>query len=70
MATITKRELVNMACAQLDNGCTQADVLEVVQKMVDSITEAVSNGDTEVFRNFAYLTHKIYRNSYIFAHQP
>ncbi len=52
MATITKRELVNMVCAQLDNGCTQADVLEVVQKMVDSITEAVSNGDTVVFRNF------------------
>ena len=52
MATITKRELVNMVCAQLDNGCTQADVLEIVQKMVDSITEAVSNGDTVVFRNF------------------
>ncbi|MBR5895722.1 MAG: integration host factor subunit beta [Akkermansia sp.] len=52
MATITKRELVNMVCAQLDNGCTQADVLEIVQKMVDSITEAVGNGDTVVFRNF------------------
>ena len=52
MATITKRELVSMVCAQLDNGCTQADVLEVVQKMVDCITESVSNGDTVVFRNF------------------
>ena len=41
-----------MVCAQLDNGCTQADVLEIVQKMVDSITEAVGNGDTVVFRNF------------------
>ena len=52
MATITKRELANMVCAQLDNGCTQADVLEIVQKMVDSITEAIGNGDTVVFRNF------------------
>ena len=52
MATITKRELVNMVCAQLDNGCTQVEVLEVIQKTVDSITEALGNGDTVVFRNF------------------
>ncbi|MBQ3241254.1 MAG: HU family DNA-binding protein [Akkermansia sp.] len=38
--------------AQQDNGCTQADVPEIAQKMVDSITKAVSNGDTMVFRNF------------------
>ena len=52
MATITKRELVNMVCAQLDNGCTQVEVLEVIQKTADSITEALGNGDTVVFRNF------------------
>jgi len=52
MATITKRELVNMVCAQLDNSCTQVEVLEVIQKTVDSITEALGNGDTVVFRNF------------------
>ncbi len=52
MATITKRELVNMVCAQLDNGCTQVEVLEIIQKMIDSITEALGNGDTVVFRNF------------------
>ena len=49
---MTKRELVNMVCAQLDNGCTKVEVLEVIQKTVDSITEALGNGDTVVFRNF------------------
>lgn len=52
MATITKRELVNMVCAQLDNSYTQVEVLDIIQKTIESITEAVSNGDTVVFRNF------------------
>ena len=52
MATITKRDLVNMVSAKLGNGCTQNEVLEVIQKTIDSITEALGNGDTVVFRNF------------------
>ena len=41
-----------MVSAELGNGCTQNEVLEVIQKMIDSITEALGNGDTVVFRNF------------------
>ncbi len=36
----------------MDNGCTQGEVLEVIRMTIDSITEALGNGDTVVFRNF------------------
>lgn len=56
--TITKRELVNKVCAELDNGFTQNEVLDVVQKTIDLITEALGNGDRVVLRNFGTFTLK------------
>ena len=41
--TITKRELVNKICEELNSDLTQNDVLEVIQKAVDLITEALGN---------------------------
>lgn len=50
--TITKRELVNQISADLGSGFTQNEVLEVVQKAVEVITEALGKGDRVVIRNF------------------
>lgn len=50
--TVTKREIANKVCAELNNGCTQNDVLDIIQKTVEVITESLGNGDTVVFRNF------------------
>lgn len=50
--TITKRELVNKICSELNGGLTQADVLEVVQKAVELITSALGSGNRVVLRNF------------------
>lgn len=55
MATITKRELVMKITDQLGTKgveITQQDVLEVVQTLIDEITEALAQGDTVVMRNF------------------
>ena len=55
MATITKRELAITITDQLGiKGLelTQQDVLEVVQALIDEITEALAQGDTVVMRNF------------------
>jgi DNA-binding protein HU-beta/integration host factor subunit alpha len=55
MATITKRELVIKITDNLNAkaiGITQQDVLEVVQTLIDEITNALSHGDTVVMRNF------------------
>ncbi len=55
MATITKRELVIKITDQLGSKgieLTQQDVLEVVQTLIDEITESLSQGDTVVMRNF------------------
>lgn len=55
MATITKRELAIKITDQLGakgHELTQQDVLEVVQTLIDEITEALSQGDTVVMRNF------------------
>ena len=55
MATITKRELAIKITDQLGiKGLelTQQDVLEVVQTLIDEITEALAQGDTVVMRNF------------------
>ena len=50
MATITKRELV----IKLSNetGLTQQQVFEVIQRTLDSIIDALANGDSVVMRNF------------------
>lgn len=55
MATITKRELVMKITDQLGiKGVelTQHDVLEVVQTLIDEITNSLAQGDAVVMRNF------------------
>jgi DNA-binding protein HU-beta/integration host factor subunit alpha len=55
MATITKRELAIKITNKLGaNGfeLTQQDVLEVVQTLIEEITESLAQGDTVVMRNF------------------
>lgn len=55
MATITKRELVIKITDQLgEKGTevTQQVVFDVVQSLIDEITECLSQGDTVVMRNF------------------
>lgn len=55
MATITKRELSIKITDKLGaNGheLTQQNVLEVVQSLIDEITDALAHGDTVVMRNF------------------
>ena len=55
MATITKRELAIKITDQLGIkglALTQQDVLEVVQSLIDEITESLAQGDTVVMRNF------------------
>jgi len=50
MATVTKRELViNISNS---TGLTQQQVFDVIQQTLDSITEALAQGDTVVMRNF------------------
>ena len=50
MATITKRELVMKVSSE--TGLTQQQVFDVVQRTMDSITDALANGDAVVMRNF------------------
>lgn len=55
MATITKRELAIKITDRLGTKgleLTQQDVLEVVQTLIEEITEALAQGDTVVMRNF------------------
>jgi len=55
MATITKRELVMKITDQLGSKgveLTQHDVLEVVQTLIDEITNSLAQGDAVVMRNF------------------
>lgn len=55
MATITKRELAIKITDKLgERGIelTQNDVLEVVQTLIDEITDFLAQGDTVVMRNF------------------
>ena len=54
MATITKRELAikitdTLGAKGLE--LTQQDVLEVVQTLIDEITESLAQGDTVVMRS-------------------
>lgn len=55
MATITKRELAIKVTDKLGSRgieTTQNDVLELIQTLIDEITESLSQGDTVVMRNF------------------
>ena len=55
MATITKRDLVLKITDQLGQKgmiFTQKDVHEIVQSLIDEITESLTQGDTVVLRNF------------------
>ncbi len=55
MATITKRELAIKITDQLGiKGLelTQQEVLEVIQTLIDAITESLAQGDAVVMRNF------------------
>lgn len=55
MATITKRELVLRITDQLGTKgmiFTQKDVHEIVQSLIDGITESLTQGDSVVLRNF------------------
>ena len=50
MATITKRELVIKVSNE--TRLTQQQVFDVVQRTMDSIVDALANGDAVVMRNF------------------
>lgn len=50
MATITKRELVIKISDE--TGLRQGAVLDLIQRTLDAITEALANGDTVVIRRF------------------
>ncbi|TAG08596.1 MAG: integration host factor subunit beta [Verrucomicrobia bacterium] len=55
MATITKKELVNKVTDSLGTKgveITQHDVMEVIQVLIDEVTDSLSQGDTVVMRNF------------------
>jgi nucleoid DNA-binding protein len=55
MATLTKRELSIQITDRLGAKgleLTQQAVLEVVQTLIDEITESLAQGDTVVMRNF------------------
>ena len=55
MATITKRELAINITNKLGakgHELTQQDVLEVVQALIDEITDSLAKGDAVVMRNF------------------
>lgn len=55
MATITKRDLVIRITNQLGLkkvSLTQKEVQDVVQSLIDEITEVLAQGDTVVMRNF------------------
>lgn len=55
METITKRELAIRITDRLGESgykITQQDVLEVIQALIEEITESLAKGDTVVMRNF------------------
>lgn len=55
MATITKRELAISITNKLGSKgleLTQQDVLEVVQTLIDEVTDSLSKGNSVVMRNF------------------
>ena len=57
MGTLTKRELV--VKISNETGMVQHQVFDVVQKTLDSITDALAQGDTVELRNFGVLEVKL-----------
>lgn len=57
MGTLTKRELV--VRISNETGMVQHQVLDVVQKTLDHITDALAKGDTVELRNFGVLEVKL-----------
>ena len=57
MGTLTKRELV--VKISNETGLVQHQVFDVVQKTLDSITDALAQGDTVELRNFGVLEVKL-----------
>ena len=55
--TLTKRNLVTRISGE--NGLTQQQVFEVVQKTLDYIAEALSKGDKVELRNFGVFEIKV-----------
>jgi len=53
--TLTKRDLVNQISAESSAGLTQLDVLDVIQKAIDIISDTLAKGDRVVLRNFGTL---------------
>jgi len=53
MATLTKRELV--VKISNETGLVQHQVLDVIQKTLDHITDALATGDVVELRNFGVL---------------
>lgn len=55
MATITKRELaikITNRLGKINHKVTQQEVLEVIQTLIEEITDSLAQGDTVVMRNF------------------
>ena len=57
MGTLTKRELV--VKISNETGLVQHQVFDVVQRTLDSITDALAQGDTVELRNFGVLEVKL-----------
>ncbi|MFI3243688.1 MAG: HU family DNA-binding protein [Akkermansia sp.] len=53
--TLTKRELVNQIYAERKGEITQGDILEIVQRSIDIISDTLAKGDRVVLRNFGTL---------------
>lgn len=58
MATVTRKELVSRICAATNHRYTQGEVLSVIQKAMELITEAMGQGDQVVLRKFGIFTVK------------
>jgi DNA-binding protein HU-beta/integration host factor subunit alpha len=55
METITKRDLairITNRLGEANYKLTQQEVLEVIQTLIDEVTESLAKGDTVVMRNF------------------
>lgn len=50
--TVTKKEIANKVWSALGKEINQADVLAVVQKTIETISETLRNGDSITLRNF------------------
>jgi nucleoid DNA-binding protein len=55
--TLTKRDLV--VCISEETGLKQGQVFDVVQKILDYITESLANGNKAELRNFGVFEVKI-----------